>query len=119
MTICSSFTAEPLEPMLKLLFKRTGVDSAVRFSPYSQVLQELLAANSTLRSADSVANVLLLRASDYLQGNVADDGAVEKSANEIAAAVREYDAHTTVAVDAGCDEGQKRSGEFAIRKSAL
>lgn len=95
-TICSSYTAEPLEPALRLLFDRTGVDCRLRFSPYSQVLQELLAANSTIRRDDARANVLLVRATDFMQSESVDDVRVERAANELVAAVTEYDAYSKI-----------------------
>lgn len=95
-TICSSFTAEPLQPFCDKILDGTNPGTRVRFAPYAQVLQELLSPESSLRQIDSAMNVLLLRASD-LVGPIEEDS-VDAAAKDVSDALFEYGQNSTVPI---------------------
>ncbi|MEH2492856.1 HAD-IIIC family phosphatase [Bradyrhizobium sp. AZCC 2230] len=65
--IAATFTAEPLQPSLEFLFEKVGLHLDVRFSPYHQVLQELISSSSTLASLDKGVAVILVRLEDFIR----------------------------------------------------
>ena len=79
--ISASFTAEPLEPVLKFWAGQLGVDFAVHFAPFQQVIQTFLDPAGLFASNQHGVNVALVRVSDL------GARAVE-NAEEIAAALR-------------------------------
>jgi len=85
MRIVASFTAEPLLDVLEFWAELLDVPLRVDTAEYGQVLQELLAPGSGLRSNDSGANVVLLRAEDWIRARpdreqlLADPAALERA----------------------------------------
>lgn len=65
--ITATFTAEPLQPSLEFLFEKAGLRLDVRFSPYHQVLQELISTSSALASLDKGVAVILVRLEDFIR----------------------------------------------------
>ena len=65
--ISATFTAEPLSPGLSLVLQEAGLALHVRFSPYHQVLQELLSPTSVLATNSAGVNVVLLRVEDFVR----------------------------------------------------
>lgn len=65
--IAATFTAEPLQPSLEFLFEKAGLHLDVRFSPYHQVLQELISGSSALASLDKGVAVILVRLEDFVR----------------------------------------------------
>lgn len=65
--IAATFTAEPLQPSLEFLFEKLGLRLDVRFSPYHQVLQELISTSSTLARLDKGVAVILVRLEDFIR----------------------------------------------------
>lgn len=65
--IAATFTAEPLQPSLEFLFEKVGLRLDVRFSPYHQVLQELISTSGTLASLDKGVAVILVRLEDFIR----------------------------------------------------
>lgn len=65
--IAATFTAEPLQPSLEFLFEKLGLRLEVRFSPYHQVLQELISSSSMLASLDKGVAVILVRLEDFIR----------------------------------------------------
>ncbi|WP_027534939.1 HAD-IIIC family phosphatase [Bradyrhizobium sp. WSM3983] len=65
--IAATFTAEPLQPSLEFLFEKIGLRLDVRFSPYHQVLQELISTSSTLANLDKGVAVILVRLEDFIR----------------------------------------------------
>ncbi|MCA9212303.1 MAG: HAD-IIIC family phosphatase [Planctomycetales bacterium] len=67
--ISASFTAEPLERVLKFWMRELGGGASIEFAPYHQVFQQLLDPNSLFGSGDNLLNVVLLNLEDWLQGD--------------------------------------------------
>ena len=64
--IAATFTAEPLEPVLRFWLDALGLDASVAFAPYNQVFQQLLDSNSLLARNRGV-NVVLVRFEDWIR----------------------------------------------------
>ena len=72
--IAATFTAEPLLPSLRLMLEVAGVPLDVRFAPYNQVFQELLASTGLLARNVGGIDVLLVRVEDFARDiDVAED----------------------------------------------
>ena len=65
--IAATFTAEPLQPSLEFLFEKIGLRIDIRFSPYHQVLQELISSSSALARVDKGVAVILIRLEDFIR----------------------------------------------------
>jgi len=63
--VAASFTAEPLLPSLRFVLEAAGLTADVRFAPYNQLFQELLAATSLLGANTAGVDVILLRVEDF------------------------------------------------------
>src|SRR6266699_350428 len=63
--IAATFTAEPLLPSLSFVLRQAGLALDVRFAPYNQVFQELLAPNSVLGKNAGGIDVVLVRVEDF------------------------------------------------------
>lgn len=61
--VTASFTAEPIERPLRFLLSELGVECGVGFSPYNQVVQQVLDPASAVRSANA-GHFFLVRARD-------------------------------------------------------
>lgn len=84
--IAANFTADPIADSLHFWCRQPGWPDEVRFAPYNQVFQTLLAPNSAFSANAAGTNVLLLRA---------DRIAVPE---ELAAAVRTFGGPVVVAL---------------------
>lgn len=65
LSISATFTAEPVEPFLRFWARVLHAPLEVRFAPYNQVVQTLLAPGSAFASNSYGLNVLLLRLVDF------------------------------------------------------
>jgi hypothetical protein len=65
--ITSAFTAEPLKDSLDFWMAERRIPSRIRFSPYSQIFQQLLDPASLLATNHDGINVILLRLEDWAQ----------------------------------------------------
>ena len=65
LAITATFTAEPIEPSLRLFLSELGWDWEVAFAPYGQVFQALLDPNSVLGRNRDGANLVLVRPEDW------------------------------------------------------
>lgn len=63
--VSATFTAEPLDEILRFWMDELGFDYRVRFAPYNQVFQELLDRASLTRSNAGGVNVVLIRLEDW------------------------------------------------------
>ena len=85
-SVTANFTAEPLGDVLRFWLARLGMAPArVEFSPYTQVLQELLSPGSLLASATGGVNLLLVRLEDW-----ARDQDASRQIETTATATREF-----------------------------
>ena len=66
--VCSTFTAETLRESLDFWTKRLALPCDIEFAPYSQVFQQLVFAESLLKSNTGGFNVMLVRPEDWVQG---------------------------------------------------
>jgi FkbH-like protein len=80
-SISASFTAEPLEAVLKFWGRQLGVDFEVHFAPFGQVVQTLLNPSADFCRNKHGANVALLRANDL-------GGRAVENAGQVAGALR-------------------------------
>lgn len=95
--VAATFTAEPLQPSLEFLFEKTGLRLDVRFSPYHQVLQELISSSSMLASLDKGVAVILVRLEDFIRDMDDQSRAVEtiaSIADEIASSLAAFAARS-------------------------
>jgi len=91
--IAATFTAEPLLPSLRFVLAEAGLALSVRFSPYNQVFQELLASTSLLARNAGGVDVLLVRVEDFARGaeNVEDALAIiRRIVPELSAALTQH-----------------------------
>ncbi|MEK7434812.1 MAG: thioester reductase domain-containing protein [Cyanobacteriota bacterium] len=65
-TIASTFTAEPIEESISFCLKKLNLELDLSFSPYNQVIQELINPYSTLISNKGI-KVILLRVEDWFR----------------------------------------------------
>jgi FkbH-like protein len=73
-TICATFTAEALEPVLSFWVSELGLGYPIRFAGYGQVFQQLLDPNSLL-AANRGYNLVLVRLEDWHEAGMADSAA--------------------------------------------
>src|SRR5260370_30687157 len=91
--IAATFTAEPLLAALHFVLHEAGLALDVLFSPYNQVLQELLSSKSLLARNENGVNVVLVRLEDFVReaANVDDARAlVSRTAGELSRALSQY-----------------------------
>lgn len=67
LVVTSAFTAEPLEDSLAFWMEELHIPARIRFSPYSQVFQQLLDPTSLLATNHEGINIILLRLEDWAQ----------------------------------------------------
>jgi hypothetical protein len=65
--LASAFTAEPLRDSLDFWMAELRIPSRIRFSPYSQIFQQLLDPASLLATNHEGVNVIVLRLEDWAQ----------------------------------------------------
>lgn len=77
--VAASFTIEPIEAPLGHLLDTAGIDAALAFAPYNQILQQLLDPATGFGSQAAVAHVVLLRIEDWFRhaGGAPANAAVE------------------------------------------
>ena len=90
--ITSTFTAEPLEPVLKYWLKELELPAVASFAPYQQVFQQLLDPTSLLAQNQRGANVILLRLQDLQSADL------DKVLEELIAAVKGASTRSSVPV---------------------
>jgi FkbH-like protein len=83
--ISASFTAEPLESVLKFWGGQLAVDFEVRFAPFQQVIQTLLNPSGEFASNRRGVNVAMLRVSDLGRDRAVENAAEVVSALRVAA----------------------------------
>src|SRR5260370_42320166 len=91
--IAATFTAEPLLAALHFVLHEAGLALDVLFSPYNQVLQELLSSKSLLARNENGVNVVLVRLEDFVReaANVDDARAlVSRTAGELSRGPCQY-----------------------------
>jgi amino acid adenylation domain-containing protein/FkbH-like protein len=82
--VASSFTAEPISPVLGGWFERSGHSVRMLHAPFNQVIQQLLDPSSLLASNRGGVNIVLVRARDL----AVDSGSrASEAAREVAAAL--------------------------------
>lgn len=99
--IAATFTAEPLKPSLEFLSEKAGLQVEVQFSPYNQVLQELISASSALASIKKGVAVVLIRLEDFVRE--IDDlsrarEAIASVADEVFAGLKTFAARANVPI---------------------
>ncbi|MGB6222854.1 amino acid adenylation domain-containing protein [Haloferula sp.] len=85
----STFTAEPIQPVLDVWLDDLGFSPDISFSPFNQVLQQLLDPGSPLATNVNGVNVILVRAADLGADTTAR---ARSAAREVAAALGEASA---------------------------
>ena len=66
--VTATFTAEPLEEVLRFWLRELGYDYEIRFAPYNQVFQQLLDPASLVGRGAGGLNVVLVRLEDWTGG---------------------------------------------------
>lgn len=66
--VSSTFTSEPIEEYLSYWCNKMSDPITINFSPYNQVLQQLLDAKSILSNNDGI-NILLIRFEDWIRNS--------------------------------------------------
>lgn len=74
LSICTTFTSEPLGEPLGFWMDLLGLPLPVEFAPYGQVFQELIAPGSTLAGHRDGVSVLLVRLQDWCRTPGTTDG---------------------------------------------
>lgn len=98
--VAASFSADPIREVLDFWAEQLDLPLRVSFAGYGQVLQELLDPGSALRRNRGGANVVLLRAQDWIRARadharlMADPAALQRA---LAAAAAEHVAALTAA----------------------
>src|SRR5260370_41015503 len=93
MAIAATFTAGPLSPALHFVLHEAGLALNVLFTPYNQILQELLSSNSLLARNESGVNVVLVRLEDFVRDTANIDDAralVSRTAGGLSRALGQY-----------------------------
>ena len=81
--VTASFTAEPLERFLAFLLEALGHQPRVGFSPFNQVVQQLLDPRSDVRTSTEGHQVFLIRPRDLASDNPSEGlGALEQALEE-------------------------------------
>ncbi|MEM1083408.1 MAG: amino acid adenylation domain-containing protein [Verrucomicrobiota bacterium] len=84
--IASTFTAEPIERVLRAWLMEFGTEPDLGFAPFNQILQQLLDPGSLLASNRTGLNVILVRAADL---GAEEPARARSTAREVAAALSE------------------------------
>jgi FkbH-like protein len=89
--VASTFTAEPVEPFLAFWLNKLGWKSTVRFTPFNQVVQQLLEPGSLLGRNREGVNTFLIRVEDWVPGDAPGvETRLEESAAEFLNAFRRF-----------------------------
>jgi len=92
--IAATFTAEPLQPALRLVLDEAGLPFQIDFAPYFQVFQELLSGTSLLATNAHGVNVILVRMEDFVREVTEVDAAralVERTTRELSDALGQHE----------------------------
>src|ERR1022692_4819664 len=84
--ISATFTAEAVEPGLRLWVNELGLDHEIRFAGYNQLFQELLDPSGLFARNRGGFNVALVRFEDWLRAGCPDG--LEEHARRLVEAVR-------------------------------
>jgi FkbH-like protein len=117
--ISANFTADLIDPGFGFWFKELRVNGEVVFSPYNQILQELINPNSQISSNKDGVSVILLKLNDWLreldESKIQSETSVReflaKSVQESVRAMKTHRGHckveTTLVIcpNNDCDEG--------------
>jgi hypothetical protein len=68
MAVSSTFEAEPVSEAMSLWLKNLAIPCDLVFTPYSQVFQQIMFEDSTIRKNQEGINIILLRLEDWIQG---------------------------------------------------
>ena len=68
--IAATFTAEPVKESLAFWMQRLDTPTAIQFSPYGQVFQQLLDPSSSLGRQHAGSNAILVRLDDWGNGTI-------------------------------------------------
>ncbi|MFC1758344.1 HAD-IIIC family phosphatase [Planctomycetota bacterium] len=100
--VSASFTAEPMERVLKFWLWELGHAAKIEFAPYHQVFQQLLDPNSLLGRRANIINVVLLNCEDWLlHESMSDQQAavrIQQRSAEFVSAVRACSERTSAPV---------------------
>ena len=103
LAVASTFTAEPVERTLSFWLDKLDISHVIQFSPYNQVFQQLLDANSLFsqnqrngksnNAQDSgkkeALNVLYIRLADWLNSETDDpEGMLRQNATDLVKAIK-------------------------------
>lgn len=97
--VAASFTAEPLLPALRFVLGAAGLSADVRFAPYNQLFQELLAKTSLLGTNTDGVDVVLLRIEDFArQAKTGDEalGLINDTVPEFVSALAHHARRTKI-----------------------
>lgn len=89
-SIISTFTADPVVPLLQWLVDRLELNQTVQLAPYGQIFQELISETSASRADKAGVALLVLRADDLvrnLEPQERTEAALLQLVDELAAAV--------------------------------
>jgi FkbH-like protein len=84
--IAATFTAEPINGIVELLFGSLQQPVQVHFAPFNQVFQELLTSNSSFAQNRNGVNIVLVRLEDL--GNAKDGEALIQNCREFRGAIK-------------------------------
>ena len=85
--IAATFTAEPIQGPVSLLFETLAIPVRIEFAPFNQVFQELLTHNGSFAQNEDGINILLVRLEDL--GKVSQEKeALARNAQDLSSAVR-------------------------------
>ncbi len=68
--IASNFTSEPLKNSLEFLLDVQQVSNEIKFAPFNQIFQELLAPSSLFNGNTRGVNIVLFRAEDFVEAEI-------------------------------------------------
>ncbi|MCW5978310.1 MAG: HAD-IIIC family phosphatase [Bryobacteraceae bacterium] len=71
--VAATFTAEPVDEVLRFWMKELDFDYRIRFAPYNQVFQQLLNGSSLIGAHSKGLNVVLARIEDWAHSRTAPD----------------------------------------------
>ena len=98
--VSASFTAEPIETVLRFWLQELHHDAKIEFAPYHQVFQQLLDPSSLFGQSENSINVVLLNFEDWLLNESTSDRQathrIQQRAAEFVSAVRACSARTSV-----------------------
>ncbi|HUI06173.1 MAG TPA: amino acid adenylation domain-containing protein [Verrucomicrobiae bacterium] len=114
-TITATFTSEPVEESIAWWMHQLGVPATIRFAPYNQVFQQLLAVDSPVsRNRDGIS-VHLIRMEDWWQETgdpVGRRKTVERNLHDLAGTLRENSSrHATTHLICLCPDSPAAQAE--------